>query len=118
MSDLLITPATQLSDAFDEVSKSNFGRTDCALPMLDAIKNKIAVDAFVIITDNETWAGSIHPVQALAQYRARINPQAKMIVIGMTSTGFSIADPADPLCLDVVGFDTSTPSVIAEFCKQ
>jgi len=72
----------------------------------------------VVITDNETWAGEIHPSQALKEYRARINPEAKMIVIGMTSTGFSIADPSDPLSLDVVGFDTSTSSIIAEFCRE
>jgi len=36
----------------------------------------------------------------------------------MTSNGFTIADPSDPLSLDVVGFDTSTPSIIAEFCRE
>jgi len=33
----------------------------------------------------------------------------------MASNGFSIADPADGGMLDVVGFDTVTPQVIADF---
>ena len=40
---------------------------------------------------------------------------AKLVVVGMVSTGFSIADPDDPWMLDVVGFDTATPNVIAQF---
>jgi len=118
MSDLQITANTTLAEAFSEVYQNNFGRTDCALPVLDALKRQINVDVFVVITDSETWAGEIHPSQALQEYRARFNPKAKMIVIGMTSNGFTIADPSDPLSLDVVGFDTSTPSIIAEFCRE
>jgi 60 kDa SS-A/Ro ribonucleoprotein len=33
----------------------------------------------------------------------------------MASNGFSIADPDDAGMLDVVGFDTATPQVIAGF---
>jgi 60 kDa SS-A/Ro ribonucleoprotein len=35
----------------------------------------------------------------------------------MTSNGFSIADPDDAGMLDVVGFDTATPPVIADFAR-
>jgi 60 kDa SS-A/Ro ribonucleoprotein len=38
-------------------------------------------------------------------------------VVGMTSNGFSIADPTDGGMLDVVGFDTATPQLIAEFAR-
>jgi 60 kDa SS-A/Ro ribonucleoprotein len=38
-------------------------------------------------------------------------------VIGMVSNGFSIADPEDPGMLDVVGFDTATPGVVAGFAR-
>jgi len=40
---------------------------------------------------------------------------ARLVVVGMASNGFSIADPADGGMLDVVGFDTVTPQVIADF---
>jgi 60 kDa SS-A/Ro ribonucleoprotein len=35
----------------------------------------------------------------------------------MTATGFSIADPRDAGMLDVVGFDTAAPNLIADFCR-
>ena len=73
----------------DELS---FGRTNCALPMLDAAEKKIPVDCFVVLTDNETWYGDIHPVQALKKYRQEMGINSKLVVIGMTATKFSIAD--------------------------
>ncbi len=73
------------------------------------------MDTSVIYTDNETWFGKIHPAQALAEYRRKYNPEAKLIVVGMVSTGFSIADPDDAGMMDVVGFDTATPRVVSQF---
>jgi 60 kDa SS-A/Ro ribonucleoprotein len=43
---------------------------------------------------------------------------AKLIVVGMASNGFSIADPNDAGMLDVVGFDTATPQVISGFAEE
>jgi len=42
---------------------------------------------------------------------------AKVAVVGMTATGFTIADPADGgmLDLDLVGFDSAMPGLIADF---
>lgn len=73
------------------------------------------IDAFVILTDNETWSGKPHPAQALASYRKAMGIDAKLIVVGMTATGFTIADPRDAGMLDVVGFDTATPEIMREF---
>lgn len=93
-----------------------FSGTDCSLPMLFALEHNLEVDAFVVYTDNETWAGRIAPVEALRRYRAKSGiADAKLIVAGMTSTGFSIADPNDPNMLDIVGFDASAPQIMARF---
>jgi 60 kDa SS-A/Ro ribonucleoprotein len=94
------------------------GGTDCALPMLYAIRHRLEVDAFVVYTDNETWFGNVHPCQALIQYRNTTGINAKLIVVGMTATGFTIADPSDPGMLDVVGFDSSCPAVMADFVRN
>jgi 60 kDa SS-A/Ro ribonucleoprotein len=92
--------------------------TDCSLPMLYAMQEKKNIDAFVIYTDNETWAGQIHAVEALQRYRQQSGIEdAKLIVVGMTSTGFSIADPNDPYMLDVVGFDSNAPAIISDFIR-
>ena len=91
------------------------GGTDCALPMVWAQKHRVDVDTFVIYTDSETWAGTVHPVQALREYRERSGIPARLIVVGMVSNGFTIADPTDPGMLDIVGFDTATPGVVTGF---
>jgi 60 kDa SS-A/Ro ribonucleoprotein len=94
-----------------------FMGTDCALPMLYALENRLAVDLFVVYTDNETWAGTIHPDQALRLYRERTGIAAKLVVVGMTSNRFTIADPNDGGMLDVVGFDAAAPALIADFAR-
>ena len=99
------------------VSNLPFGGTDCALPMLWATEHKVPVDTFVIYTDSETWAGDIHPVQALRKYRERMGIPARLVVVGMVSNGFTIADPDDAGMLDVVGFDTATPELISGFAR-
>ncbi|MDQ1392667.1 MAG: 60 kDa SS-A/Ro ribonucleoprotein [Acidimicrobiaceae bacterium] len=105
----------RLDDIVKTVSGLPFGGTDCALPMLYALDRNIDIDTFVIYTDSETWAGDIHPSQALRRYRERTGIAARLIVVGMVSNGFSIADPNDPGMLDVVGFDTAAPQVMADF---
>jgi 60 kDa SS-A/Ro ribonucleoprotein len=57
-------------------------------------------------------------VQALRDYRAASGIDARLVIVGMVSNGFSIADPADAGMLDVVGFDTATPQLIADFARQ
>jgi len=94
-----------------------FAGTDCSLPMRWAMDKRVEVDTFVIYTDSETWAGNIHPAQALREYRQRTGIPAKLVVVGMVSNGFSIADPNDAGMLDVVGFDTATPEIIADFAR-
>ncbi len=56
----------------------------------------------------------MHPVQALRTYREKTGIAAKLVVVGLVSNGFSIADPEDPGMLDVVGFDTAAPALIAD----
>jgi 60 kDa SS-A/Ro ribonucleoprotein len=114
---LAITPRQRLDDAVRKVSDLPFGGTDCALPMLYALERKLEIDTFAIYTDSETWAGDVHPAKALADYRRASGIDARLVVVGMVSNGFSIADPNDPGMLDVVGFDTATPELISDFAR-
>lgn len=118
MSELNISPRQRLDDIVQSTRNANFGRTDCALPMLDALQRKIPVDVFEVITDSETWVGAVHPVKALEKYRKEMGINAKLVVVGMTASNFSIADPEDPGMLDIVGFDASIPVVMGDFAKQ
>jgi 60 kDa SS-A/Ro ribonucleoprotein len=114
---LSISPRQRLDDAIRAVSDLPFGGTDCSLPMLHALETGKQVDAFVIYTDNETWAGRMHPHQALERYRRETGIDAKLVVVAMTATRFTIADPSDPGMLDVAGFDSAVPNLIADFAR-
>ncbi len=116
--DLPITKSMNLKQTIGMMRQIAFGGTDCAQPMLYACAYKIPVDTFIIITDNETWAGAVHPAQALQQYRKAMGIPAKLVVCAMTATQFSIADPLDAGMLDIVGFDSSIPDLIKDFIQK
>jgi len=116
--ELDISRHQKLASVLGKISNINGGGTDCALPMIDALKMKMPIDQFVIYTDSETWAGDIHPSQALNKYREKMGIPARLVVVGMEGNGFTIADPNDAGMLDVVGFDTTVPAVIADFATD
>jgi 60 kDa SS-A/Ro ribonucleoprotein len=114
----LVKSGMRLMEATKNISCLPFGRTDCALPMTTAQARGEKYDAFVILTDNETWYGSIHPSQALKNYRQAMNiPDAKLVVVAMTASSTSIADPNDRYMIDVCGFDADLPEFITNFIK-
>jgi len=113
-----ISHKKRLDDVINEFSRIPMGGTDCALPMIWAMENKVKADIFVVYTDSETWYGKIHPVQALHQYRNKTGIPAKLIVVGMIANSFSIADTDDNGMLDVIGFDTATPALMEDFARQ
>lgn len=114
---LPISPEQSLDKVMRLTQSMTFGGTDCSLPMLYAIEKNLEIDAFVIYTDNETWAGNIHPSEALRKYRSASRIPAKLIVVGMCSNGFSIANPSDAGMLDVVGFDSAVPALMSDFIR-
>ena len=71
----------------------------------------------MILTDSETWAGPIHPTEALRKYRQEMGIPAKLVVVAMVANEFTIADPQDAGMMDVVGFDSAAPALIADFAK-
>ncbi|QBP30908.1 RNA-binding protein [Streptomyces phage EGole] len=115
LTDLGISAKTDLATAMRNVQRHNWGGTDCSLPMRWALDRGIEVDTFVIITDNDTWAGEIHPFQALKEYRKKTGIPARLAVLGVQATEFTIADPSDAGMMDFVGFDSNAPRVLADF---
>lgn len=112
-----INARTALPDVVGTLSRIEMGGTDCALPMVYARQAGLAVDTFIVYTDNETWYGNVHPVQALRKYRDASGIPARLIVVAMTANRFSIADPSDAGMLDVVGFDTAAPNLMNAFAR-
>jgi hypothetical protein len=106
-----------LDQALAATNGMAFSSTNCVLPIHHAIKHNLQIDAFVILTDNETYAPSEHPQNALVRYRELTGITAKLIVLGMTGNCFTIADPTDRNTLNLAGFDTSTPEIASMFMR-
>jgi 60 kDa SS-A/Ro ribonucleoprotein len=104
-----------LEDIMKRTRAMTFGGTDCSAPMIWALRNGINADAFVIYTDGDTWAGAMHPMQALREYRQKTGINAKLVVVNMKSRHHSFADPQDLGTLDVVGFSASFPTFLSKF---
>jgi len=84
--------------------------------MQHAIDKKLDIDVFIVYTDSDTGYSSRDPAETMKRYRRVMKkPESKLIVMGMTSNGFTIADPSDENMLDIVGFDTAVPEMISEF---
>jgi len=110
---LQVSPGMRLDQVMRVMSQSWGGSTDCAAPMVWALRNRVEVDVFQCYTDNETWFGSIHPHQALENYRQKMGIDARLQVIAVVPTEFSIADPDDPRQIDISGFDSAVPELLA-----
>lgn len=115
--DLNINSRMRLQDVVSAMDRVSMGSTDCSLPMVYAKQAKIPVDAFVVLTDNETWSGHTHPSVALRDYRQAMGRNAKSAVLATQHNKFTIADPKDAGMLDMVGFSADVPTVLANFVR-
>ncbi len=114
-----VSPRQRLDDAIRTVEQYPAGATDLSLPMVHAIEQNLKLDTFVIYTDNETnCMARPHASVALEEYRQKTGIPARLIVVAMVANKLSIADPDDPGMLDVVGFDTAAPQVMADFARD
>ena len=114
---LNISPRQRLTDAVKVVSGLRFGGTDCALPFEWAKANKHEFDTVVSLTDNETYAGPVHVHQALGDYRRATGLPVRAVAAAFASTHYSVLDPKDPGSLNVVGMDSSVPTLINAFSR-
>ncbi|MFT4078363.1 TROVE domain-containing protein [Rhodomicrobium sp.] len=113
-----IDATMRLPEALREIANYASDSVDCALPMLYALENDLKVDAFVVYTDSEVRVKSVHPALALREYRSRSGIPAKLVIAGVASAGFAIADTNDGGMLDIIGFSESTPRLIADFIRN
>jgi 60 kDa SS-A/Ro ribonucleoprotein len=115
--DTAVDPNRRLDDVINQISGLPFGSTDCSLPMLYALEQGLRPEVFVIITDNETWAGAMQPHEALEKYRRETGIDAKLIVMATSPSRNTITDPKDPNSLDIVGFDSAAPAIVSAFAR-
>ena len=89
-----------------------YGGTDASLAYTYAANKDKVVDAFICITDNESWAGG-HPSEALSYYRKKVNNNAKAIYVTLKNCDkTTLVDPVDSNSYDIVGFSDETVKLI------
>ena len=115
MEDLHVTTRDSLFDTMQKTSALPYQRTDMALPILHAAQNRIPVDVFIIATDGQTYAGNVHPKEALRQYRQKMGIPAKAVQLAFVTNKYSIFDPRDAGTMDLVGFDAAMPLLLHDF---
>lgn len=87
--------------------------TNCSV-IFDAARDRNqAFEKFVFVTDNDINCGD-NPMTSLREYRRKTKLNAKMAVIATSLSNLSIADPTDRGCLDIAGFDSAAPALIAD----
>jgi 60 kDa SS-A/Ro ribonucleoprotein len=111
-SDLQITAKDSFHTALQKVRRQNFGATDASVAYDWMIQNRLKADVICFWTDCESWAGRRHPSQALADYRAKVNANAKAVYVTLVPNQISLADPSDPNSWDLAGFDPATPRLL------
>lgn len=112
-----ISPRRRLDDIVRYVSNLPFGGTDCALPFQYARENNMDFDVVMTLTDNETWAGPVHPHVALETYRHKRVRDCRFIACAFTATNYSVADSTDPMSINAVGLDSNLPAVVQSFAR-
>lgn len=110
--DLGITAANSFRNACSKVQLNTSGGTDASVAYDWAIEQKAYFDVFCFWTDSESWAGQRHPSQALAEYRQKINPNAKAVYITLQPNRLELGDPKDSGSFSFAGFDPSIPRLI------
>ncbi|MGK7944124.1 MAG: TROVE domain-containing protein [Microcystaceae cyanobacterium] len=110
--DLGITRRDSFHSALKKASDHNFGGTDASVAYDWSIQNRFKADIICLWTDSESWAGSKHPSQGLAQYRQKVNSKAKAVYVTLTPYQITLVDPKDPLSWDLGGFDPGIPRLI------
>ena len=110
-----VTARDSLKDVMERTQDMPAGGTNMSLPMLHAMEANIPVDCFIIATDGETWAGDVHPTQALRQYRQKTGIPAKAVQLAFMANDHSLMDPDDAGTLDIPGFDAAIPTILHDF---
>jgi len=93
------------------------GKTDLALPFIEAKECGWNVDCFVTMTDKvRPDVEQANLSKHLREYRTQFREDARSIICGMAGKTGAIADPKDRYSLDVAGFDSRFPELMATFC--
>uniref|UniRef100_H2ZBF9 TROVE domain-containing protein n=2 Tax=Ciona savignyi TaxID=51511 RepID=H2ZBF9_CIOSA len=112
-----VAPDDTVETIMEKLAVVPLGGTDCSRPMITAKVEDKKYDAFIIITDKDTYKGKTNPAEALIQYRAKTLIPAKFVLIalGVRRLTKTVAIPSDRGMLAVCGFNESLPTILYNF---
>jgi 60 kDa SS-A/Ro ribonucleoprotein len=100
---------------------ANGGGTDCASPVRKMIKDKVAVDTLVLISDNQSWCGSYNAgtlINVWNEYKRVMNlPNARLVCIDLAAGSTTQAPDQAGAVLNIGGFSDAYFEVVAEFAN-
>lgn len=111
-----LSRTASIGDVLRELKKYDMGSTNIEAPVKYALDNNLKVDAFISITDGQVNSGR-HVFQGIKQYRDKMGIPAKFIMVAMEADRLTVADPKDPLMLDVVGCSADTQSIVSDYIR-
>lgn len=82
LKDFPIRKDEPLQEIIKRTSNLPFGNTDCSLPITHAIKKKLDVDVFVVLTDSETcriYLSHVLISQLPSKLRQRVKPEGRAL---------------------------------------
>jgi 60 kDa SS-A/Ro ribonucleoprotein len=88
--------------------------TDIPLVIDVATRERYNVDVFAIYTDSENGNRNRAATHSLAEYRNKVNADAKLVIISTEYNQWSNSGNL-PNTLEVAGFDTAVPRIVSEF---
>ena len=91
--------------------------TDCGVPFQYAIENEWDIDGVLMITDNQSWAGSRHASIAKKRLEAKLGHPVKWVNIQTTVQGSQIQDPRDKDGMEMAGFSPDFMPVANAFFR-
>jgi 60 kDa SS-A/Ro ribonucleoprotein len=113
--DSTINKRMSLSALREHFARIPRGGTNTAAPFELLLRSGTDVDAVITYTDNQTWSGSRHVVQAHKQLQDKLGHAVKFINCATSAHSTTDTDPGNPNMLELVGFDASAPRAISEF---
>jgi 60 kDa SS-A/Ro ribonucleoprotein len=116
-----LNPRDSVMTNAGKLAKYGGGGTDCSIPLRYLNQEKIEVDNFIIVSDNESWSGYYgrgEGYMAAWQTLVRRCPKAKMVNIDIQPNHSSQSPNKRKEILNIGGFSDTVFTVMDEFFNR
>lgn len=116
-----LNPMDSIMTNAQKIRAAGGGGTDCSSPVREAVRRNIKADLFILVSDNQSWAGShyAHGTGVMNAWKSfkKINPNAKLVNIDLATNGTLQTPPGHPDVLNIGGFSDEIFAQVNAFVK-